>query len=680
MRPQPETAETPVTTSTRMDAIDAEADADAALKSLREFVISDTRGKEEAGVSIEQWPALDGYIEELCSYGVDRLTREPHDLTASSLRLKNDLEDVACNNYRALIESFECADAVRDGVARVKQRLDDLSDTLPTLAEATRQFSIKVAERQAIRQARLRSLSQLSAVSDLLEMPRLMRTLVASELYDEALELRDHALKLAALHPIDGSSFWLSDEEKAQQRAMTNKGDQKQENNDRGVIHGICDEIHVLTQQMILQLLVLLRNAVQLPTCLRVIGFLRRLRLFSELRLRMLFLHCRGEWMRAGIESSTATTDQAHLVNLSDNTRAMVFEIVTQYRAVFSDEDEDDSGLELHMTGENATQDADKTAMPNSSRSTFTIHSSAILFDWTASCVAEYLQRLCEGVDQLSDATALNTVLQQAMFCGQSLGRVGADFRASLPPMFERAVMRIFQSHLHAALRQFEMMVDDNRWAPVGSSALRNSNSTNPTSATASPLAPKTGDATDPASSTATISSASVNSYDPPHGVLDSPPLAVFLNGILVALNDLRLCAPASLASRVGAALQTCLIKAGDYMSAIGGPGGAFLKRSDRPHFVNMSISLRDLCVRHAARCLDHCMNRNGLVDIAAIDAAYAQAFGESLTSHSTIKLNGTDTNDDDDDTDLNTADELDTEANGVDDSEPNGKDKNMII
>lgn len=660
-----------------MDAIDAEADADAALKSLREFVINDTRGKEEAGVSIEQWPALDGCIEELCSYGVDRLTREPHDLTASSLRLKNDLEDVACNNYRALIESFECADAVRDGVARVKQRLDDLSDTLPTLAEATRQFSIKVAERQAIRQARLRSLSQLSAVSDLLEMPRLMRTLVASELYDEALELRDHALKLAALHPIDGSSFLLSDEDQTQQSAMTDKGEQKQEKR-RGVIHSICDEIHVLTQQMILQLLVLLRNAVQLPTCLRVIGFLRRLRLFSELRLRMLFLHCRGEWMRAGIESSTATTDQAYLVNLSDNTRAMVFEIVTQYRAVFSDEDEDDPGLELHMA-RNETQNDDKAAMSNSSRSTFTIHSSAILFDWAASCVLEYLQRLREGVDQLSDATALNTVLQQAMFCGQSLGRVGADFRASLPPMFERAVMRIFQSHLHAALRQFEMMVDDNRWAPVGSSALRNSSATNPMSATASPLAPKTGDTTGPTSSTASIS-ASVNSYDPPHGVLDSPPLAVFLNGILVALNDLRLCAPASLASRVGAALQTSLIKAGDYMSAIGGPGGAFLKRSDRPHFVNMSVSLRDLCVRHAARCLDHCMNRNGLVDIAAIDAAYAQAFGESLTSHSTLKLNGTDADGDDEDVDLNTAYELDTQGNGVDDSGANGKDNNMII
>ena len=55
-------------------------------------------------------------------------------------------------------------------------------------------------------------------------------------------------------------------------------------------------------------------------------------------------------------------------------------------------------------------------------------------------------------------------------------------------------------------------------------------------------------------------------------------------------------------------------------MSAIGVPGGAFLKRSDRPDFVNMSVSIRDLCARHAALCLDHCMNRNELVDVTAVD------------------------------------------------------------
>lgn len=638
----------PDTTSTRLDPIDAEADADAALKTLRNFVISDAPVD---APPLESWPALDSYIEELCSYGVDRLTREPHDLTASSLRLKNDLEDVACSNYRALIESFECADAVRDGVARVKHRLDDLVETLPQLAEATRQFSIHVTERQAERQARLRSLSHMSAVADILEIPRLMRTLVASELYDEALELRDHALKMAVMYPSAGGG------------GEGKEGDLYDANDGEGrgdvLIGSVCEEIHVLTQQMVLQLLVLLRNAVQLPTCLRVIGFLRRLRLFSELRLRMLFLYCRGEWMRTGIEAASATTTQAHLVNLSDNTRAMVFEIVTQYRAVFSDEDEETERNEIYDDQQEPSFLGRNGGSSSLNSSTFTIHSSAILFDWTASCVADYLHRLRDGVDELTDAAALNTVLQQAMFCGQSLGRVGADFRAALPSMFERAVIRIFHSHLHAALRQFEMMVDDNRWAPVGSSALRKDrNSTMFPSSPSSPLTTNTNSTTEKENDENNNDDGNLDkqkqnqdSYDPPQGVLDSPPLAVFLNGLLVALNDLRLCSPASLASRLGDSMQDTLIKAGEYISAIGGPGGAFLKRSDRPHFIAMSVSLRDLCVRHAARCLDHCMSRHGLVNISVVDQALLDVFGDTLaptmlSSHASEVLNGVENED----------------------------------
>lgn len=590
----------------RVGSIDPEIDADDALRTLRQFIIDDAPAD---APPLEQWPALDAYVEELCSFGVDRLTREPHDLTAASLRLKNDLEDVACSNYRALIESFECADAVRDGVGRVQKRLNDLVQTLPQLAEATRQFSANVTECQKERDRRLRSLAELRAVSEILEMPRLMHTLVASELYDEALELRDNALKLATLHP------------------------------DHSLIKGVCNEMHVLTQQMVLQLLILLRNAVQLPTCLRVIGFLRRLYLFSEFRLRMLFLHCRGEWMRTGIESATASSPQTYLVNLSDNTRAMVFEIVTQYRAVFSDDEEDDG----HDIG---GVHKDSLSFANGTRPVASIHSSSILFDWTATCVSEYLQRLEEGVNELTDGAMLNTVLQQAMFCGQSLGRVGADFRAALPPMFEDAVMRIFTSHLNAALRQFEMMIDDNRWAPIGSSALRKDRGYLISSSSGGQ------DNNEEVSTTA-----SNEPYEPPPGVLDSPPLAVFLNGILVALNDLRLCAPVSLAQRLGTMLQQTLIKAGEYMSAIGGPGGAFLKRSDRPHFISMSINLRDLCVRHAARCLDHCISRNGLVDVSIIDRTLDDVFGDSLVpasvnTYTAEQLNGTNSVEDTEPTD----------------------------
>lgn len=575
-------------------SVDPDADAAEALKSLRSLIISDSDPANAPLVS--SWHGMDEYIEELCSCGVDKLSREPDELRSTCARLRSDLEEVSCGNYRALIESFECAGAVREGVAEVRARLDQLVEALPKLAEATRQFSLDVVERQKERERTLRAMTEERAISDILEMPRLMTSLIDAELYDEALELREYATKMAAVHY------------------------------EERLIMAVCGEMEILTQQMVLQLLVVLKNPVQLPMCLRVVGFLRRLGVFSEFRLRMLFLQCRGEWMRSGIESSAASTQQSHLVTLSDSTRAMVFEIITQYRAVFNDnigvdEDEDSIGDDLY-----------REDIPSN------LHSSAILFDWTLTCVADYLERLQAGIRDIRDGAALNTVLQQAMYCGQSLGRVGADFRSVLPPMFEEAVLRIYNTHLNAALRQFEMMIEDNRWAPVGSSALRKER--------AQGYAGLGGNLNKDQGAEENTGE-SGEQYAPPVGVLDSPPLAVFLNGILAALNELRLCAPVSLGPRLGRALHDVLVDAGDFMSAVGGPGGAFLKRSDRPHFAAMSASLHDLCVPHAARCLDHCMNRNGLVNVAKVKSALADIFGENLlpialSRETAARLNGT--------------------------------------
>eukprot|EP00177_Eucheuma_denticulatum_P007368 GFKZ01013403.1.p1 GENE.GFKZ01013403.1~~GFKZ01013403.1.p1 ORF type:complete len:684 (+),score=91.43 GFKZ01013403.1:151-2202(+) len=583
----------PAGASYRM-TVDPEVDAAEALKSLRALIISDIEPADAQLVS--SWHGLDEYIEELCSCGVDKLSREPDELRSSCARLRGDLEEVSCGNYRALIESFECAGAVREGVAEVRARLDQLVEALPKLAEATRQFSIDVVERQKERETTLRAMTEERAISDILEMPRLMTSLIDAELYDEALELREYAMKMAVVH------F------------------------EERLIMDVCGEMGILTQQMVLQLLVVLKNPVQLPMCLRVVGFLRRLGVFSEFRLRMLFLQCRGEWMRSGIESSAASTQQAQLVALSDSTRAMVFEIITQYRAVFNDsadadDEEDDICGDISPEG----------IPPN-------LHSSAILFDWTLACVADYLERLQAGIRDIRDGAALNTVLQQAMYCGQSLGRVGADFRSVLPPMFEEAVLRIYNTHLNAALRQFEMMIEDNRWAPVGSSALRKERAQGYTGLAGNLNKDQV---------TEENSGESGEQYAPPVGVLDSPPLAVFLNGILAALNELRLCAPVSLGLRLGRALHDVLVNAGDFMSAVGGPGGAFLKRSDRPHFAAMTASLRDLCVPHAARCLDHCMNRNGLVNVAEVKSALTDIFGDSLppvalSRETAARLNGT--------------------------------------
>ncbi|RMC09389.1 hypothetical protein DUI87_14397 [Hirundo rustica rustica] len=294
------------------------------------------------------------------------------------------------------------------------------------------------------------TLNRHTEILEILEIPQLMDTCVRNGYYEEALELTAYVRRLERKH----SSI--------------------------PVIQGIVEEVRQSAQLMLNQLIQQLRTNIPLPACLRVIGFLRRMDVLTEAELRVKFLQARDAWLRS-IQASIPDHDPyLHITKTIEACRVHLFDIVTQYRAIFSDE-------EPLVPAEGAAPGE-----------------GAIFHGWVLQKVSEFLRTLQRDLDR-GVGGRLDSLLGQCMYFGLSFSRVGVDFRGQLAPLFQRVAADAFGKAVEEAVE-------------------------NPAWDAAAPMV-----------------------------LLDFPPLACFLNGLLVAFNDLRLCCPIALAQDVTACLDSAL-------------------------------------------------------------------------------------------------------------------------
>lgn len=289
-----------------------------------------------------------------------------------------------------------------------------------------------------------------------------------------------------------------------------------------GVTHplycqGIVNEVRQSMQLMLSQLIQQLRTNIQLPACLRVIGFLRRMDVFTEAELRVKFLQARDAWLRSILTSIPNDDPYFHITKTIEACRVHLFDIITQYRAIFSDEDP----LLSPATGEH------------------TVNESAIFHGWVLQKVSQFLQVLETDLHR-GIGGRLDSLLGQCMYFGLSFSRVGADFRGQLAPVFQRVAISTFQKAIQEAVEKFQDEM--NSYTLISAPAILGSSNL-----------PAAVPVTQP------------GTLQPPMVLLDFPPLACFLNNILVAFNDLRLCCPIALAQDVTVTLEDALAKVSTY-------------------------------------------------------------------------------------------------------------------
>ncbi|XP_073114982.1 conserved oligomeric Golgi complex subunit 8 [Elaeis guineensis] len=257
------------------------------------------------------------------------------------------------------------------------------------------------------------------------------------------------------------------------------------------VIQALAAEVRKTMQSLLSQLLQKLRSNVQLPECLRIVAHLRRIGVFSESELRLQFLRCREAWLSGILDDLDQRNVYEYLKGMVNCHRMHLFDVVNQYRAIFNN---DKSGIEENYDG-------------------------GLLFSWAMHQIENHLGTLEVMLPKITDGGSLSNVLDQCMYCAMGLGLVGLDFRGLLPPIFEDAVLNLFSKNMSTAVDNFQVVLDSHRWVPLPSVGF-------------------------------TTNGAIDESYDdvsPPSILMEHPPIAVFVNGVSAAMNELRPCAPVSL-------------------------------------------------------------------------------------------------------------------------------------
>jgi hypothetical protein len=287
------------------------------------------------------------------------------------------------------------------------------------------------------------------------------------------------------------------------------------------------DDVKLSLQLMLKQLLQQLKAHIQFPQCLKVIGLIRRLDIFTESQLRIKFLQLRDTWLQKLLDNISKDDPYHYVCKTIDENRVHLFDIITQYKALFSD---DDLTANFHTA--------------NILLLTKDLNCDSKLFNcWILEKISQFLHTLRIAL-RMGVGSRLDSVLSQAMYFGLAFSRVGLDFRVLIVQIFE-----------DSAFDQFEMSVlnANTRFADIMQRFNFNDLMNDTTSAML--LMPD-------GNTSALLGKK--NATNPPYGLLEFQPLAVYLNCLLQSFNDFRLCAPLNLVVKMRKLLENSLAKLAD--------------------------------------------------------------------------------------------------------------------
>nr|XP_019542322.2 conserved oligomeric Golgi complex subunit 8-like [Aedes albopictus] len=427
-------------------------------------------------------PEVMDYMFKLGSYKVDQLKKEKIRLQDENKQNIEQTQELAVNNYKTFIQTAECSREIYRKFVQTEERVDSLSKKLPNFAETCQRFLDSSSNINSARRLNSLTLTRNAELLEILELPQLMETCIREGKYEEALELAAYVQRVGSKH------------------------------GNIPIIANIRSAVEAAWHTMLVQLLSQLRTDLQLPKCLQVVGYLRRMQAFTTAELKLKFLQIRTAWFKELLAKIPQDDAHIHLTKTIEATRVHLFNIITQYRAIFPEDEDTVSGLSTISADHNAAD------------------GSKIFHSWLHDQIVDFINTLEKDLAS-NDINSYDTILGQCMYFGLSFSRVGVDFRSLIAPVFIKVISQNFQTTVVKVTRQFEQEIERYTLINKVPTAIKRSKSVDKSD---------TGN-------------------HPPETLLDFTPLALYCNEILTVFNELRLCAPIALAPTVTEILEASL-------------------------------------------------------------------------------------------------------------------------
>ncbi|KAJ9123872.1 hypothetical protein QFC24_003649 [Naganishia onofrii] len=450
------------------------------------------------------------YLTRLTGYSLNSLTSEPSRIADEHDFVGRELTSLCIGEYKSFVAVHQCEEQVRGVLDDFDASLEELRKAIPELERECATFVQETSGIQADRRRAQIVLEHQDKLVDLLDIPQLVDTCVRNGYYHEAMELTAHTRQLVSRHP------------------------------DVALVHSISAQVTSIMQLQLSQLVASLREPVKLPVLVKSIGFLRKMGSLEEDELRLAFLESRAQCWRDHVKEHVDKERHEptrYVRRYVDAFRELQYDTVSQYTTIFLDP----STFRIHNYGSNGNT----MALDTASRA----QAADLLVRYAHQAISDLLQCITTHVPSITDPSSLASLLTQLGYTALSFARVGMDFSAHLPEVFENAIHELTTSGWNNALTS---VLD--RLKPPSSNIRAGSPSGRldidsvllPGFLVSSEMLANLMRSGDQAY-TPPVHGPSLSKTVPPLYLTSYPLLATYTNSNLVTLNSLRLLAPIAL-------------------------------------------------------------------------------------------------------------------------------------